>query len=345
MNRFPQQIRVAQRAAAAHSDSVLAGLKMLGSAALALGCMATVLAQDYPSKPIRLISAHAAGGGADQVSRIVSDHLAKLLRQPVVVENRPGASTMIAAEYVAQAPPDGYTILMATVTTLSINPSLFHKMRYDSIKDFAPVTIVASTPFFLGVNAGLPIRSVSDVIELAKRKPGSLNVGSSGNGTSSHLAGELFNDMAGVRTVHVPYKATSTRATDLVSGVIQLAFANDLLPFARAGRVRILGVTSSRRLSGYPDIPTVAEAGGLPGYEASVWYGLVAPAGTPATIVEKVSEAVRTILAEADVKQKVMQTLGGEVVGNSPAEFAAQIKSDLAKWAQVIKRSNVTIDQ
>jgi len=345
MNRIPHQLLAAQKAAAAHSDSVLAGFKMLGCAALALGCMATALAQDYPSKPIRLISAHAAGGGADQLSRIVSDHLAKLLRQPVVVENRPGASTMIAAEYVAQAPPDGYTILMATVTTLSINPSLFHKMRYDPIKDFAPVTIVASTPFFLGVHAALPIRSVSDVIELAKQKPGSLNVGSSGNGTSSHLAGELFNDMAGVRTVHVPYKATSTRATDLVSGVIQLAFANDLLPFARAGRVRILGVTSSRRLSGYPDIPTVAEAGGLPGYEASVWYGLVAPAGTPAAIVDRVSEAVRTVLAEADVKQKVMQTLGGEVVGNSPAEFAAQIKSDLAKWAQVIKRSNVTIDQ
>jgi tripartite-type tricarboxylate transporter receptor subunit TctC len=345
MNRFPQQVLAAQTAVVAHSDSVLAGLRMLGCAAFALGCMATALAQDYPSKPIRLISAHAAGGGADQLSRIVSDQLAKLLRQPVVVENRPGGSTMIAAEYVAQAPPDGYTILMATVTTLSINPSLFHRMPYDPIRDFAPVTIVASTPFFLGVHAALPLRSVSDVIELAKQKPGALNYGSSGNGTSSHLAGELFNDMAGVRTVHVPYKATSTRATDLVSGVIQLAFANDLLPFARAGRVRILGVTSSRRLSGYPDIPTVAEAGGLPGYEASVWYGLVAPAGTSATIVDKVSEAVRTVLAEQDVKQKVMQTLGGEVVGNSPAEFAAQIKSDLAKWAQVIKRSNVTIDQ
>lgn len=312
---------------------------------MTLGVASAALAQDYPNKPIRLISAHAAGGGADSVARTIADPLARLLRQPVIVENRPGASTMMAAEYVAQAAPDGYTILMATVTTLSINPLLYHKIRYNPIKDFVPVTNVASTPFFLGVNGALPVKTVNELIDFAKKKPGILNYGSSGNGTSSHLAGELFNDVAGVHMVHVPYKATSTRATDLLSGVIQVAFANDLLPFTPSGKVRILGVTSSTRLSGYPDIPTVAEAAHLPSYEASVWYGLVVPAGTPVTIVNKLYEAVKIVLADPEIRQKIMNKLGGEVVGNTPAEFAAQIKSDTAKWARVIQRSNVTVDQ
>jgi tripartite-type tricarboxylate transporter receptor subunit TctC len=179
------------------------------------------------------------------------------------------------------------------------------------------------------------------VIQLAKQKPNAMNYGSSGNGTSSHLAGELFNQMAGVRIVHVPYKATSTRAVDLASGMIELVFGNDLLPFARAGKVRILGVTSARRLSGYPEIPTVAEAGGLKNYEASVWYGLVAPAGTPAPIVEKLNAAIKKTLARPEVKQIVMTALGGDVVGNSPEQFASVIKTDLQKWDQVIKRARI----
>ncbi|MCC6535437.1 MAG: tripartite tricarboxylate transporter substrate binding protein [Burkholderiales bacterium] len=309
-----------------------------------LGVTGAAPAQDYPAKPVRLISAHAAGGGADQLSRLVSTGVMKSLPVPVVVENKPGASTMIAAEYVANAAPDGYTLLMATVTTLSINPALFPKIRYDAVKDFAPLTVVASTPFFVGTHPSLPAKNLRELIQLAKNKPGMLNVGSSGNGTSSHLAGELFNDMAGVRTTHVPYKATATRATDLVSGIIQVAFANDILPFAQAGRVRILAVTSARRLSGYPEIPTVAEAGGLPGYEASVWYGLVAPARTPASIVNKWHQTVGEVLADAEVKRKIMSILGGEVIGNSPAEFAALITSDLGKWARVIKRANVKLD-
>lgn len=301
-------------------------------------------AQDYPSKPVRLISAHAAGGGADQLSRLTAAGVAKHFSVPIVVENRPGASTMIAAEYVASAPADGYTLLMATVTTLSINPALFPKIRYDAINDFAPITIAASTPFFLGVHPSLPVKSVRELIQLARNRPGQLNVGSSGNGTSSHLAGELFNEMAAVRTTHIPYKATATRATDLVSGIIQVAFANDILSFAQAGRVRILAVTSASRLSGYPNIPTVAEAGGLPGYEASVWYGLVAPARTPAAIVAKWQGTVAAVLNDPDMKQKIMTILGGEVIANSPAEFAALIKADLVKWGQVIRRANVKLD-
>jgi tripartite-type tricarboxylate transporter receptor subunit TctC len=300
-----------------------------------------VQAQDYPTKIVRIICAHAAGGGADQLTRIVAEGLTTALGRPVVVENRPGAGTMIAAEYVAKTPADGYTLLMSTVTTLSINPSLYDKIKYDSVKDFAPITIVASTPFFLGATPSLPAKSVRDVIQLAKQKPNAMNYGSSGNGTSSHLAGELFNQMAGVRIVHVPYKATSTRAVDLASGMIELVFGNDLLPFARAGKVRILGVTSARRLSGYPEIPTVAEAGGLKNYEASVWYGFVAPAGTPAPIVEKLNAAIKKTLARPEVKQIVMTALGGDVVGNSPEQFASVIKTDLQKWDQVIKRARI----
>ena len=320
-------------------------IRVLLGTTLAAAAWCGAQAQDYPSKPVRLISAHAAGGGADQLSRLVSAGVAKFLAAPVVVENRPGASTMIAAEYVANSVPDGYTILMATVTTLSINPALFAKIRYDAVKDFAPITVVAATPFFLGVHPSLPAKTVRELIQLAKDKPGMLNVGSSGNGTSSHLAGELFNDMAKVRTTHVPYKATATRAADLVSGFIQVAFANDILPFAKAGRVRILAVTSSKRLSGYPEIPTVAEAGGLPGYEASVWYGLVAPARTPAPVIGKWHEMVVALLAEPETKQRIMTLLGGDAIGNSPAEFAALIQADLAKWGQVIKRANVKLEQ
>lgn len=302
----------------------------------------TALAQNYPDKAVRLISAHAAGGAADTLSRIIADRLSSSLGQQFIVENRPGASTMMAAELVARAPADGHTLLMATVTTLSINPALVPGIKYDSIKDFAPITVVASTPFFLGTNINLPVASITDLVQMGRQKPGVLNYGSSGNGTSSHLAGELFNLMAGIRTVHIPYKATSTRNTDLSSGVIQMVFGNDLLPFSRAGKVRILGVTSAQRLSGYPDIPTVAEAGNLPGYEASVWYGLVAPAGTPPVIINRLNDAIRKILAEPVVKDKIMNTLGGDVVGNSPQQFANLIKSDIEKWSDVVKRSKIS---
>lgn len=302
----------------------------------------TALAQNYPDKAVRLISAHAAGGAADTLSRIIADRLSSSLGQQFIVENRPGASTMMAAELVARAPADGHTLLMATVTTLSINPALVTGIKYDSIKDFAPITVVASTPFFLGTNINLPVASITDLVQMSRQKPGVLNYGSSGNGTSSHLAGELFNLMAGIRTVHIPYKATSTRNTDLSSGVIQMVFGNDLLPFSRAGKVRILGVTSAQRLSGYPDIPTVAEAGNLPGYEASVWYGLVAPAGTPPVIINRLNDAIRKILAEPLVKDKIMNTLGGDVVGNSPQQFANLIKSDIEKWSDVVKRSKIS---
>ena len=301
-------------------------------------------AQTYPSKPITLICAHAPGGAADQLSRILSEALRSTLGQSVIVENRPGASTMLAAEQVARAAADGYTLLMATVTTLSINPSLYKRLRYDPLKDFAPVALVASTPFFLGVSASLPYQSARDLVRAAKEKPGSINYGSSGNGTSSHLAGALFNEMAEIDTVHIPYKATSNRNGDLAAGTIQAAFGNDLLPIAKSGRLRILGVTSDRRLSSYPEIPTVAEAAGLPGYEANVWYGLVAPAGTPAVIVAQLNAAVVKALAQDRVRQSIMTTLGGEVTPGTPEQFTKTIRSDLTKWARVIERTHIVVN-
>jgi len=303
------------------------------------------LGQEYPSKPIRLVSAHAAGGAADTLSRIVAEQLSTKLGQPIVVENRPGASTALAAEYVARAPADGYTILMATVTTLSINPTIMPNLKYDPIKDFAPITVVAETPFFLGTNINLPVTSVQELIEMAKQKPGKLNYGSSGNGTSSHLAGELFNDMADIKMLQIPYKATSARNTDLSSGIIQVVFGNDLLPFSETGKVRILGVTSKQRLSGHPDIPTVAEAGNLPGYEASVWYGLVAPAGTPPKIVNRLSSTIHDIVFEPEVKKKIMGAIGGEAIGSTPEAFSELIQADTKKWRAVIKHAGLATAQ
>ncbi len=317
-------------------------LPKLAIAAVLVLQTSIALGETYPSKPIRLVSAHAAGGAADTLSRIVAEQLASRLGKPVVVENRPGASTALAAESVARAPNDGYTLLMATVTTLSINPTIMPKLQYDPLKDFAPVTVVASTPFFLGTNVNLPVKSVPELIRLAKENPGKLNYGSSGNGTSSHLAGELFNEMAQIKMVQIPYKATSARNTDLSSGIIQLAFGNDLLPFSETGKVRILGVTSKERLSALPDLPTVAEAGNLPGYEASVWYGLVAPAGTPQDIIKRLSSTTHEILAESSVREKIMSTIGGEAIGSTPEEFSALIRSDMKKWAEVIRKAGIT---
>lgn len=297
---------------------------------------------EYPDKPVRIVCAHAPGGAADQLSRIVADKLAHELNQAVIVENRPGASTMLAAEQVARAPGDGYTLLMATVTTLSINPALYGQLRYDPVNDFTPITVVASTPFFLAVNASVPARTVQELIALAKERPRALNVGSSGTGTSSHLAAELFNDMAGVQTVHVPYKATATRNNELAAGVIQMIFGNDVMPIANSGKARVLGVTSLTRLSGYPSIPTVAESG-VPGFEASVWYGLVAPRGTPDEAVRILHAALVRILGQPEVKKQIMTAVGGEVVANAPRDFGTLIVSDAAKWGKVIQRAGVKV--
>jgi tripartite-type tricarboxylate transporter receptor subunit TctC len=300
-------------------------------------------ADDYPTHPIRMICPQAAGGPTDFLSRVVADKLSQEFGQQVIVDNRPGASTMIGAELVARAKPDGYTLLMATVTTFALNPSLFAKMPYDPLKDFAPVSLVARTPFFMIVNKDLPVKNVQDLIALAKAKPGTLNYGSPGTGTSPHLVGALFAKMAGIDIRHVPYKAQAAAAVDLESGLIQLSFDGGGLSRIQNGQVRGLGVTTLRRSAIAPDIPTMDEQG-LSGFEASLWTGIAAPTGTPGELVARLQAAIAKAMKAPDARQRI-ESAGGEPVGSTPAEFAALIKSDQVKWGQVVRDSGVQIEQ
>ncbi len=263
--------------------------------------------------------------------------------QQVVVDNRPGASTMIGAELVAKAKPDGYTLLMATVTTFALNPSLFAKMPYDPLRDFAPISLVAQTPFFLLVSKKVAATTVPELIALAKAHPGVLNYGSPGTGTSPHLVGALFAKMAGIDIRHVPYKAQAAAAVDLESGLIQLSFDGGGLPRIRNGQVRGLGVTTARRIAAATEIPTIAEQG-LPGFEASLWTGIAAPVGTPTDIVAKLHSAVARAMQVPDARRRIEAT-GGEAVGGTPQEFAALIKADQVKWGQVVRDSGVKIEE
>lgn len=314
----------------------------------AAACAAALVAahaarsEDYPTRPVRLICPQAAGGPTDFLSRIIADKLSQSLGQQVIVDNRPGASTMIGAELVARAKPDGYTLLMGTVTTLSINPSLFAKMPYDPLKDFEPVSVVAKIPFFLIVSNTLAAHNVPELIALAKAQPGKLNYGSPGNGTSPHLVGALFVKAAGVDILHVPYKGTAAAVVDLESGLIQMMFDAGALPHIKSGAVRGIGVTTAHRAAAAPDIPTLAEQG-LPGFEASLWNGVLAPRGTPKDIVAKLHDAVVLAMKAPDARAKI-ETAGGEPVASTPDEFAALIKSDTAKWAQVVNDSGAKVD-
>jgi len=250
---------------------------------------------------------------------------------------------MIGAELVAKAKPDGYTLLMATVTTFALNPSLFAKMTYDPLRDFAPISLVARTPFFLLVSNKLPATSVAELIALAKAQPGALNYGSPGTGTSPHLVGALFAKMAGIDIRHVPYKAQAAAAVDLESGLIQLSFDGGGLPRIQNGQVRGLGVTTQHRIAAAPGIPTLAEQG-LPGFEASLWTGIAAPAGTPADVIAKLHTAVARAMQAPDARRRI-EVAGGEAVGGTPQDFALLIKADQDKWANVVRESGVKIEE
>jgi tripartite-type tricarboxylate transporter receptor subunit TctC len=316
----------------------------MGAPLLAVLTSAQAFAQtgNYPNHPIRLICVHAPGGTADTLSRLISEKLTKSLGQPVVVDNRPGAATMLGAKAAATSPADGYTLLMASVTTLSINPSLYAKMSYDPVKDFTPVALVAATPSVLAVSPTLPVHNVKELIALAKANPGKYNYSSPGAGTSAHLAGALFASMAGIDIVHVPYKASAGAITDIISGQVQMTFENSLVPYSRSGKLRPLGIGSAKRSSMWPELPTIAEQG-LPGYESTVWYGVVAPAGTPPEIVNKLNTAINQALAAPDVKEQ-LKTLSGDPLGGTPQDFSDRIKKDLTKWAGVIKSTGVSME-
>ncbi|HEY7788853.1 MAG TPA: tripartite tricarboxylate transporter substrate binding protein [Casimicrobiaceae bacterium] len=301
-------------------------------------------AASYPAKPIRLVVPFPAGGTTDILARAVAQKLSEAWGQQVIVDNRPGAGGNIGSDLVAKSAPDGYTLLMGTVGTHAINPSLYAKMPYDHVKDFAPVILVAGVPNVLVVNPSLPVHSVQELIAYAKANPGKLNFASSGNGTSIHLSGELFKTMTGVQMTHIPYKGSAPALTDLVGGQVQLMFDNlpSSLPFIKAGRLRALAVTSGTRAAALPDLPTLAESG-LAGFEASSWFGVLAPAGTPRDIVAKLNGAIATWLASPEAREK-LSSQGAIAAGGTPDAFARHIAAETVKWAKVVKASGAHVD-
>jgi tripartite-type tricarboxylate transporter receptor subunit TctC len=319
----------------------------LAAIALSMALPAIALqahAQAYPSQPIKIIVPFTAGGTTDILARTIGQKLSEAWRQPVIVENRPGAGGNIGADVVAKAKPDGYTILMGTIGTQSINASLYAKMPYDAAKDFAPVTLVAMVPNVLVVNPAVKAKTVSELVALAKAKPGELNFASSSTGGSPHLSGEMFKQMTGANIVHVPYKGSAPAITDLLGGQVSLMFDNlpSALPQVKAGKLRALAVTSARRSQAAPDIPTIAESG-VPGYEVDSWFGILAPAGTPKEIVNKLNAEIVRILQIPEVRERLLEQ-GAEPVGDTPEHFAEHIRKETVKWARVVKASGAKAD-
>jgi tripartite-type tricarboxylate transporter receptor subunit TctC len=318
------------------------------AAALALTAFASAsraqTAAAYPDKSVRLVVPFAAGGALDVVARIVGQKLTETWGRQIVIDNRLGAGGNIGAEFVAKAPADGYTLLMSSVTTQAINMSLLAKPPYDFVRDYAPVALVASAPLALVIHASLPAKSVREFIALAKAHPGELNYFSSGTGTGTHLAAVIFDQLAGVRTTHVPYKGGAQGLGDLLSGQVQFAMSTIGLvePHVQTGRLRLLGVGSVKRYTRLPGIPTIAESG-VRGYEAEQWYGVVGPAGTPAAIVNKLAAEIKTIVANSDVRER-FYSQGIEPVYATPEEFAVYIKASVAKYAKVIKTLGLKVE-
>ena len=323
--------------------------------ALLIGAFSNIAVQDawpqstataappYPSKPIRMVVPFAAGGGADIVARALGQKLNEAYRQSVVVDNRAGGTTIAGTDMVAKAAPDGYTLLMATSGHV-INPSFFAKLPFDAIKDFAPVTQVTSQAYIFGVYPGLPAKSVSEFVALAKSKPGQLNYASGGNGNATHLGAELLKDLAGIDLVHVPYKGGGPALIALISGEAAMLFSNIsfTLPQIKAGKVRALAVTSAKRSLVAPELPTVAEAG-VPGFELTSWYGVLAPAKTPKSIIASLHAEIVKGLNAPDLKARLAND-GNEAVGSTPEAFAAYIASEIPKWARVINKSGARME-
>ena len=300
-------------------------------------------AQTYPTKPIRVLVGFPPGGGADIVARILTPKLAENLQQPIVIDNRAGAGSAIASEITAKAVPDGYTLVLIS-SAHAINAGLPKKLSYDALNDFAGVALVAAAPLVLVIHPGLPVKSVSELIDLARAKPGELNFGSSGSGGTSHLAGELLKRMGKINLTHVPYKGAPQALADVISGQVQLLFPSlpTTLPQIKAGRVKAIAVTSARRIAALPDVPTVAESG-VPGYEATNWYGVLAPAGTPKPVVDKLNGAIVETLHSADVTEAIVRQ-GAEPLRSTPAEFERYLKSEISKWTTVIQKAGVRSD-
>jgi len=314
------------------------------AAALACSSVAGLAAtvSDYPSKPIRLIVASAAGGGITIMARSLAQKLVESFGQPVVVDNRGGAGGNIAMEIVAKSARDGYTLLFVT-TQLAINPGLYANLAYDPVKDFAPVTLLARSPYLLVVHPAMPAKSVKELVALARARPGQLTYASAGNGSGGHLCGATLNALAGINILHVPYKGSGPALTDVLAGNVQMSYFvwSSSGPHVQAGKLRALGVTTARRLPAVPDVPAIAET--FPGYDLSVWYGVLAPGGTPGDIVAKLNDASRRALAAPDFSQR-LDAQGVEIIGNTPQQFGDYLRSEVVKWTKVVKDSGAKID-
>jgi tripartite-type tricarboxylate transporter receptor subunit TctC len=325
-------------------------MKALRTLALGLFAAALVLAiplahgQSYPTRPVRLVVPFPPGGSADILGRALGQKLAEGFGQSVVIENRPGAGTAIAAEFVANAPPDGYTLMLGTVSSHAINPAVNPKLPFDPVRNFTPVAPVATIPFALIVHPSLPVKSVGELITYVRQRPGKIDYSSAGNGTSNHLAGELFESMTGTHMVHIPYRGSAPALQDLIAGRVSVMF--DLVltaaPHIKSGAVRGLAVTGARRSAVLPDLPTVAESG-LPGYEVSAWFGIFGPAGMPRTVVDRLNAEIARGLATPDLQQRLVSQ-GAEPLAGTPDEFAAYLKSEIAKWAKVVKEAGIKPD-
>jgi tripartite-type tricarboxylate transporter receptor subunit TctC len=317
-------------------------LAALPLACATLPCAAPAQAQDsFPGKQMRIIVPFAPGGATDMLARLVGQKMGETFNQTVIVENRPGAGGNIGAEAGAKAAPDGHTLTLAAAGFMAVNPSVYAKMGYDSVKDFQPISLLVNAPLLFVVNPKVQAQSVKDFINLAKASPGKLTIGNGGTGTAQHLGGEYFTSTADIKVTHVPYKGSAPATTDLLGGVFDAQFDNmvTLIPHVKAGKLRALAVSSARRVPLLPDVPTIAEAA-LPGFETGTWYGIVAPAGTPPPVVARLNREVNRILALPDVQEKLLAQ-GLEPAGNTPAEFAAMIRSEIAKYAKIVKAAGI----
>jgi tripartite-type tricarboxylate transporter receptor subunit TctC len=298
---------------------------------------------DYPARPVRVIVGLSPGGGTDVQARLIAQRMSENLHRPFVVENRTGAGGTLAYGSVAKSPPDGYTLL-AVAAGYTITPAFYAKLAYDPVKDLAPISLVLQTPLLLAVHPALPVKNVRDLIALAKAKPGSLDGSSAGHGTTPHLALELFNSLAHVKIVHVPYKGSGQAMIDLIAGQVQLGFANIMgaLPHVRAGKLKGLAVTSGKRSAALPEIPTIAESG-VPGYEASSWHGWLGPAGTPEAIINKLATELATAIKSHELAERLTDD-GGELVGSSPEAFQCMLVAEIARWRRVVKDARIRIE-
>lgn len=311
--------------------------------ALALVSSVAVHCQAYPSKPIRIVVPSSAGGGADATARLLAQKLSDLLGQQVFVDNRPGAGNIIGTEAVAKALPDGYTLLLA-INNHAINASLYQKLPYDPLKDFAPISLIVKSPHILVVHPSLPVKSVQDLIRLARSKPGQINYSSAGNGTAAHFAAELFKLNAKIQITHIPYKSLSAAVIDVIAGAVQVMFPSTLTASGqiRAGKLRALAVTTAKRSQAMPELPTLQESG-VPGYEFSSWFGLLAPAATPPAVVTQLSQRIAQIVRAKEVQTRLTDD-GSDPVGSTPGEFGDFLRAEVETYAKLIKEIGLKID-